>query len=57
MNIVIPMAGRVRMCIRSSYVAAQRTDAVHYNLTGESFNLMEVFRHYCERNSRGVPRI
>lgn len=42
MNIVIPMAGRVRMCIRSSYVAAQRTDAVHYNLTGESFNLMEV---------------
>ena len=42
MNIVIPMAGRVRMCIRSSYVVAQRTDAVHYNLTGESFNLMEV---------------
>ena len=42
MNIVIPMAGRVRMCIRSSYVAAQRTDAIHYNLTGESFNLMEV---------------
>jgi len=42
MNIVIPLAGQVRMCICSSFVVAQRTDAVHYNLTGESFNLMSV---------------
>jgi hypothetical protein len=42
MNIVIPLAGRVRMCIRSSFVAAQRTDAVHFDLTGDTFNLMQV---------------
>lgn len=42
MNIVIPLAGRVRMCIRSSFVAAKRTDAIHFDLTGESFNLMQV---------------
>jgi len=42
MNIVIPLAGRVRMCIRSSYVAARRTDAVHFDLSGDSFNLMQV---------------
>ena len=40
MNIVIPLAGRVRMCIRSSFVVAQRTDAIHFDLTGDSFNLM-----------------
>lgn len=42
MNIVIPLEGRVRMCIRSSFVVAKRTDAVHYDLTGEAFNLMSV---------------
>ena len=42
MNIVIPLAGRVRMCIRSSFVVAQRTDAIHFDLTGDSFNLMQV---------------
>lgn len=42
MNIVIPLAGRVRMCIRSSYVAAKRIDVTHYDLSGESFNLAGV---------------
>lgn len=42
MKIVIPMIGRVRMCIRSNTVTAQRTDADHYNLTGETFQLSEV---------------
>ncbi len=42
MNIVIPLAGRVRMCIRSSFVVAKRTDAVHYDLTGDAFNLTSV---------------
>lgn len=42
MNIVIPLEGRVRMCIRSSFVVAKRVDAVHYDLTGEAFNLMSV---------------
>ena len=42
MNIVIPLAGRVRMCIRSSFVAARRMDAVHFDLTGDTFNLMQV---------------
>lgn len=42
MKVVIPMAGLVRMCIRSPYVVARRNDATHYDLTGESFNLMKV---------------
>lgn len=42
MNIVIPLDGRVRMCIRSSFVAAQRTDVTHFDLTGDAFNLMQV---------------
>lgn len=42
MKVVIPLAGLVRMCIRSSYVAAQRTDVTHFDLTGDSFNLMQV---------------
>ncbi len=42
MNIVIPLAGRVRMCIRSSFVVAKRTDAVHYDLAGDAFNLTSV---------------
>ncbi len=42
MKIVIPLAGRVRMCIRSSFVAAKRIDAVHYDLTGDSFSLASV---------------
>ena len=40
--IVIPLAGRVRMCIRSSYVNARRVDAATYDLTGDSFNLTQV---------------
>ena len=42
MNIVIPLEGRVRMCIRSSFVVAQRIDAVHFDLNGDTFNLMQV---------------
>lgn len=42
MNIVIPLAGRVRMSIRSSFVVAKRTDAVHYDLSGDAFNLVSV---------------
>ena len=42
MNIVIPLAGRVRMCIRSSYVLAKRVDATHYDLSGEAFRLASV---------------
>lgn len=39
MKIVIPLEGLVRMLISSSFVLAQRVDAVHYNLTGDAFNL------------------
>ena len=42
MKVVIPLAGLVRMCIQSPYVAAKRTDATHFDLTGEAFNLMQV---------------
>lgn len=42
MKVVIPLAGLVRMCIRSSFVAAQRTDVSHFDLTGDTFNLMQV---------------
>ena len=42
MKVVIPLAGLVRMCIRSSFVAAQRIDVSHFNLTGDTFNLMQV---------------
>lgn len=42
MIVCIPSEGRVRMCIRSSYIAAQRTDAAHFDLTGDSFSLMQV---------------
>lgn len=44
MKIVIPLEGLVRMVISSSFVLAQRTDAVHYNLSGEAFNLSGVTR-------------
>jgi len=42
MKIVIPLEGLVRMLISSSFVLAQRTDAVHYNLSGDAFNLSSV---------------
>lgn len=42
MKIVIPLEGLVRMIISSSFVLAQRTDAVHYNLSGDAFNLSSV---------------
>lgn len=42
MKIVIPLEGLVRMIISSSFVLAQRTDAVHYSLTGDAFNLSSV---------------
>lgn len=42
MIVCIPSEGRARMCIRSSYVAAQRTDATHFDLSGDSFSLMQV---------------
>lgn len=42
MKVVIPLGGIVRMCIRSPAVRAKRIDDTHYNLTGETFNLMEV---------------
>lgn len=42
MNIAIPLEGRVRVCIRSSFVVARRTDVNHFDLTGDSFNLMQV---------------
>lgn len=44
MKIVIPFEGRVRMCIRSSFVMAQRVDEAHFNLNGESFSMMDVTR-------------
>lgn len=42
MKIVIPLEGLVRMVISSSFVLAQRTDAIHYNLSGDAFNLSSV---------------
>ena len=36
------MEGRVRMCIRSSYVLTRCTDAAHYAVSGETFNLVDV---------------
>ena len=42
MYIAIPFEGRVRTLIRSSFLAAKRTDATHYSLTGESFQMSGV---------------
>ena len=42
MKVIIPMDRMVRMCIRSSYIIAKRIDSTHYDLTGETFNLMKV---------------
>ena len=42
MKIVIPLEGLVRMVISSSFVLAQRVDAVHYNLSGDAFNMSSV---------------
>lgn len=42
MYIAIPFEGRVRTLIRSSFLAAKLTDATHYSLTGESFQMSGV---------------
>lgn len=42
MIICIPLEGRVRTVIRSSFLAAKREDAAHYSLTGESFQMSGV---------------
>lgn len=42
MKVVIPLAGLVRMCIQSSFVAARRTDVTHYDLTGDTFQMTQV---------------
>ena len=42
MRVVIPLAGLVRMCIQSSFVAARRTDVTHYDLTGDTFQMTQV---------------
>ena len=39
MNIVIPFEGRVRTCIRSSYILAKRLDINKYTLTGDTFQM------------------
>ena len=39
MNIAIPLGGQIRMVICSSFVIAKRKDTVHYDLSGESFQL------------------
>ena len=42
MKVVIPLAGLVRMCIQSSFVAARRTDVTHFDLTGDTFQMTQV---------------
>ena len=42
MNIAIPLGGQIRMVICSSFVIAKRKDAIHYDLSGESFQLTSV---------------
>lgn len=42
MKICIPLEGRVRTIIRSSFLAAKRTDVTHYSLTGETFQMSGV---------------
>ena len=42
MNIAIPLGGQIRMVICSSFVIAKRKDAMHYDLSGESFQLTSV---------------
>ena len=39
MTICIPLEGRVRTIIRSSFLSARRTDTTHYDLLGESFQM------------------
>ena len=42
MNIAIPLGGQIRMVICSSFVIPKRKDAMHYDLSGESFQLTSV---------------
>lgn len=42
MNIVIPFEGRVRTCIRSSYILAKRLEVNKYTLTGDTFQMTGV---------------
>ncbi|MBP3674419.1 MAG: hypothetical protein J6J18_11390 [Oscillospiraceae bacterium] len=42
MNIVIPFEGRVRTCIRSSYILAKRLEINKYTLTGDTFQMTGV---------------
>lgn len=42
MQIIIPLEGRVRTVIRSSFVAAKRTSEAKYTLFGDSFQLSDV---------------
>lgn len=42
MNIVIPLAGRVRTVIRSAFVSAKRMTVDKYNLQGDNFQMTEV---------------
>lgn len=42
MQIIIPLEGRVRTVIRSSFVAAKRTSETKYTLSGDSFQMTDV---------------
>lgn len=42
MQIIIPLEGRVRTIIRSSFVAAKRTSEKKYTLFGDSFQMSDV---------------
>ena len=42
MQIVIPLEGRVRTVIRSSFVAAKRLTESQYTLTGDNFQMTGV---------------
>ena len=42
MNIVIPFEGRVRTCIRSSYILSKRLEVNKYTLTGDTFQMTGV---------------
>ena len=54
MYIAIPFEGRVRTLIRSSFLAAKRTDATHYSLTGESFQMSGVTAEQVLQEARRV---
>jgi len=42
MQIIVPLEGRVRMLIRSTFLLARRQSATEYSLTGEAFQMTAV---------------